>query len=298
MDELAAALADFEASIDALPAVETDERIKPDWRDAMVSYGPAAIASIANGRAIIVDRQPATPAMMAPMIWCCGRPDKERDIRWVGHSLLGVLVHHDALASETLRWMLDRPEWILRATALEALRSDHAIELIHEMINQGLQDRHRNVRSTATHMIRVCRQRSLLPCLREAAARERLDWLREAMDDHAELGERGYNVKLRDDDWVDVQLREEHDGTLREVWWSVKRGVYEQAGIDQILREHYGRRNPMPRPQPLPPEPPQHTHPWLVFRDRPMGYQFMNRLVGPDVVQVLKERHERAASQG
>ena len=242
MDELAAALADFEASIDALPAVETDGRIKPDWREAMVSYGPAAIASIANGRAIIVDRQLATPAMMAPMIWCCGRPDKERDIRWVGHSLLGVLIHHDPLTAATLRWMLQRPEWILRATALESLRSDHPSSFIEELLDQGLRDRHRFVRAMATHVLSACQQWSMLPRLFEAASRERLDWLRTTMMDTAADGMAADVVEPR--------------GTCSAV------------------------------------------HPCLAFRDRPMGYQFMNRLVGPDVVQVLKERHERAASQG
>ncbi|MEQ9095353.1 MAG: hypothetical protein RIE32_03725 [Phycisphaerales bacterium] len=291
MDELAAAFADFEALLDDLPSVATDERIKSEWREAMVVYGPAAIAAIANSRAIVVDNSVATPSMMAPIIWCCGRPDKERDTRWVGHSLLGVLVHHDPLALDTLRWMLDRPEWILRATALESLRSDHPAALIRELVDRGLNDRHRFVRSMASHMIYACEQRPLLPRLREAASRERLDWLREGMEDLAMLGERGFNLKPDNEHWIKVQLRENLDGRVRKVWWSVKREVYEEGGIDRILREHYGRRNPSPQPQPLPPKPPQPIAPWLLFSDRPMGYLFMNRLEGPDVVQVLKARH-------
>ena len=292
MDDLASALNKFEANVGSLPAVATDERIKADWRTAMVVYGPAAIAAIANSRAIVVDNSVASPSMMAPIIWCCGRPDKERDTRWVGRSLLGVLVHHDPLALDTLRWMLDRPEWMLRATALESLRSDHPAALIRELVDRGLNDRHRFVRGMAGHMIYACGQRQLLPRLREAASRERLDWLREIMQDHIELGEHGFNAKPRDDeDWIGVQLREHLDGAVREVWFSVRREVYERGGINEVLCQHYGRRDPMPQPRPLPSEAPEPIAPWLVHRDRPMGYLFMNRLEGPDVVQVLKGRH-------
>ncbi|UYV13258.1 MAG: HEAT repeat domain-containing protein [Phycisphaera sp.] len=233
MDELASAFTDFETRLDDLPAVATEVRIKPDWRQAMVVYGPAAIASLANSRAIIVDREPATPAMMAPIIWCCGRPDKERDTRWVGRSLFGVLVHHDSLAAETLRWMLTRPEWILRATAIESLRTGHPAWLSEELLVQGLADRHRFVRSMAVHMISACHRNDLLPYLREAASIEKLDWLRESMESRI------------------------------------------------VAHEHRERSSSQITPTP----------PWLQFRDRPMGYLFMNRLEGPDVVQVLKARH-------
>ncbi|NRA58880.1 MAG: hypothetical protein HRU13_12265, partial [Phycisphaerales bacterium] len=220
MDDLASALNEFESNLAGLPEVATDERIKPDWRMAMVSYGPAAIASIANSRAIIIDRQQANPVMMAPMIWCCGRPDKERDIRWIGHSLLAVLVHHEALASETLRWMLDRPEWILRATALETLRRDHPSSLTNELLSQGLDDQHRSVRGMAAQMILECERRSLLPKLREAASRERLDWLRETMEHTAEIGDVGYVVEPNAVGWITVRMRLNLDGSPKQHWWS------------------------------------------------------------------------------
>lgn len=291
MDDLAAAFAEFEASIEKLPAVATDARIKPEWRQAMVSYGPCAVEAISNGRRIVVDQEPATPTLMAPIIWCCGRPDAEEDARWVGHALLGVLVHHAPLATETLRWMAKRPEWRLRATSLQTLRCGHPVSVVEELIDQGLRDPHRHVRGMAALAVLACEQRSMLPRLREAASKERLSWLRETMNARAAVGDMGYCVDTRDEEWVDVKVRVNLDGAITEHWWSARRDVYEKGGIDELMKSQYGRRNPMLKPQPWPPEPPKPGPPWLVYRDRPMGYQFMNRLEGPDVVQVLKARH-------
>ncbi|MEQ8317280.1 MAG: hypothetical protein RIE77_06800 [Phycisphaerales bacterium] len=187
--------------------------------------------------------------------------------------------------------MLDRPEWILRATALETLRSDHPSSLTDELLSQGLDDQHRCVRGMAAHMILDCERRNLLPKLREAASRERLDWLRETMDHTAEIGDVGYVVEPSAAGWVAARVRLNLDGRSQRHWWSAKSADYEHGGLEAILRSHYGRRNPMPQPQPLPSEPPEPIAPWLVYSKRPMGYLFMNRLEGPDVVQVLKGRH-------
>lgn len=257
----------------------------------MVSYEPGAVEAIQSCRTIFLEHA-ATAELVAPIVWCCGQT--KDNPQWVGRELFAILIGAFPYGKTCVEWMMHHRHLAIRKSAVLSLgrSGDQAWE--DELIVRGLHDRSQDVRFAATVAIHRCSRPHLLPELRRAASREAQTWLREKMQMFADTGEHGYHIHPTDADRVCITIATTHEGSFTS--WFTDRSTLEEGGIDKAIERHFRPRATWPVPRPLPPAAATTSPPWTQFHRRPMGYQFMNRFVGPDVVQVLKERHERAAT--